>query len=316
MIWKKIKIETVSAMIDPLIAMLSDFGITGFEIEDPNDFNSFLEERPIHWDYLDETLDELREGESFVSFYLSDTIEGAETLAAVKSYLTTLSDEFGSLKLSFDEVADEDFQNNYKKYFKTFKLGEKLVIKPSWEDYKKQDGEVVIEIDPELSFGTGDHHTTQLVLKELEKRVQDDMRFLDIGCGSGILAMAALLLGAKSAIGIDIDPVSIKTSNENIKRIDKSNCFEGIVGNILEDENVIEKIGTGFPLIAANIIADVIIVLAPTLYKLLGENGVVITSGIIDERCDETVSALEASGLTIESVQKQGGWCAVVASRR
>ncbi len=314
--WKKIKIETVSEMIDPLIGMLTDFGITGFEIEDPTDFNSFLEERPIHWDYLDETLDELLEGGCFLSFYLSDTIEGAETLSAVKSYLAALPDEFGSLTLTFDEIADEDFQNNYKKYFKTFKLGERLVIKPSWEDYDAKEGEVVIEIDPELSFGTGDHHTTQLVLKELERRVSADMKFLDIGCGSGILAMAALLLGAKSAIGIDIDPVSIKTSNENIKRIGMTDSFEGIVGNITEDDEIIRRIGSGYPLIAANIIADIIIILAPTLYKLLGENGVVITSGIIDERCDDTVLALEKAGLSIVSIERQGGWCAVVAARK
>ncbi|MBP1546877.1 MAG: 50S ribosomal protein L11 methyltransferase [Oscillospiraceae bacterium] len=314
--WTEVNIYTTTEGIDPVCGRLMNVGVTGFQIRDAQDFEDFLNDKTGNWDYIDDDLMNLKNCETCVTFYLADNSQGADMLAMVKSEMAELSSidtdkKFGRLVCELSNVCEEDWANNWKQYFKPLTVGDKLVIKPSWEKYESTDSRTVLEIDPESSFGTGQHNTTQLCLELLETNLSDNDRVLDLGCGSGILSIAALLLGAESACAVDIDLNSVKIAGQNAAKnsipADKYITFDG---NIITDEALREKIGGGYQLITANIVADVLIAMAPLFGSFLAENGRIIISGIIIERCDEVMAAMENNGFVRTELRESGGWAA------
>ncbi len=317
--WTEAKIYTTTLGIDHITGALMQIGITGFVIEDAKDFENFLTDTTIYWDYVDEDLMKLKECETSVTIYLADTPQGKEQLAEIKSALLRLKSEdednkLGRLEIELGNIKEEDWENNWKQYFKPFEVGEKLAIKPSWETYENKDNRIVLEIDPASSFGTGTHTTTQLCLENIEKYIKPDDRILDIGCGSGILSIGALLLGAKSAFAVDIDENAVNISKENAEKNGfTSDKFTSFCGNFIVDEKLRAKAGEGYDIIAANIVADVIIALSPIFKNHLKKGGILVSSGIIDGRVDEVYDAIKSNGFEIIDVKTRSDWSSITA---
>ncbi|MDE6132496.1 MAG: 50S ribosomal protein L11 methyltransferase, partial [Oscillospiraceae bacterium] len=291
--WTEVNIFTTTEGIDPVCGCLLGIGVTGFVIKDAKDFEEFLADKTGNWDYIDDDLMNLRNCETCVTVYLPDDSQGADMLSALRSEMSALAarDEnkaFGRLTVELANVCEEDWANNWKQYFKPLTVGEKLVIKPSWEDYDKNDSRTILEIDPASSFGTGQHNTTQLCLELIEKNLKGGDKVLDLGCGSGILSIAAILLGAEEVTAVDISQNSVETAKENAAKNNISESkYTAYCGDIISNEKLVEKIGGGFDLIAANIVADVLIAMSPLFEKFVKKGGTLILSGIITERADE-----------------------------
>lgn len=317
--WTEAKIYTTTAGIDHITGALMQIGITGFVIEDAKDFENFLTDTTIYWDYVDEDLMKLKECETSVTIYLADTPQGKEQLAEIKSALLRLKSEdvdsqLGRLEITLGNIKEEDWENNWKQYFKPFEVGEKLAIKPSWETYENKENRIVLEIDPASSFGTGTHTTTQLCLENIEKYIKPNDRILDIGCGSGILSIGALLLGATSAFAVDIDENAVNISKENAEKNGfTADKFTSFCGNFIVDEKLREKAGEGYDIIAANIVADVIIALSPIFKNHLKKGGILVSSGIIDGRVDEVYDAIKSNGFEILDVKTRSDWSSITA---
>ena len=310
--WTKVTIYTTQNGIDPVLGLLLNFGIDSTQVSDESDFNAFLEENRAAWDYVDEKLVQDMKSESHIDFYI--TPEETGLISDIKSALEELKKNdvegiFGRLEIDVDSLSGDDWQNSWKKHFHTFEIGKKLVIKPYWEDADAK-GKKVFEINPGLSFGTGTHHTTKMCLEDIVELVKGGETVLDLGTGSGILAVVSLLFGAKNATCIDIDENSKKTVLENVKRNkiseDKCNVF---IGNVLEDDKLRNKITENkYDLVFANIVADVIIALLPLVKTVLKSDGIFITSGIIAERYDEVKNKIISAGFNIISEKRSADW--------
>lgn len=316
--WIQAVIYTSAEGIEPVSGRLYQLGINGIEIEDEADFKSFLEENRSAWDYVDEELLQAKACETNVKFYVTANSAGRETLGEVERSLAQLKamDEdgvFGRLELAFSNVDEEDWANNWKQYFKPLTVGEKILILPEWETLEKETDRTVFVINPGMSFGTGSHHTTRLCLERLEKYIKPGMNVLDLGCGSGILSQVALLLGAASATAVDIDPNAAKIARENAERNGISeDRYRIFAGNVLEDEELVKQLADRkYDLVLANIVADVIIALAPQIPVYLKEKGVYITSGIITDRGDEVMETYKKLGMTLENKSQSGDWLAL-----
>lgn len=315
--WTEVNIMTSTYGIEPLTAYLMDIGIKGFVIRDSEDFNEFLENKEGKWDYIDDDLMGLSDCETCVTVYIPENAQGAEMFASLRNIVNTLKENdsenlFGRLAVESDSVKEEDWANNWKKYFKPVKVGEKLLIKPSWEEYNENDGRTVLEIDPASSFGTGQHNTTRLCLEIMEKALKKRDRVLDLGCGSGILSIGAMLLGAESAVAVDIEENSVATAVENAAKNNiESDKYTAYCGNVINDTALAEKIGEGYDLITANIVADVLIAMSSLFMKFIRKGGTLIISGIITERKDEVTDAVIKAGFTMNDVREADGWCAV-----
>lgn len=315
--WTEVNIFTTTEGIDPVCGCLLGIGVTGFAIRDAKDFEEFLADKNGNWDYIDDDLMNLRDCETCVTVYLPDDSQGADMLSALRSEMSALAtrDEnkaFGRLAVELANVREEDWANNWKQYFKPLTVGEKLVIKPSWEEYDQKDGRTVLEIDPASSFGTGQHNTTQLCLELIEKNLRKGDRVLDLGCGSGILSIAAVLLGAEEVTAVDISQNSVETAAENASKNNiPSEKYTAYCGDIISDEKLAETIGSGFDIIAANIVADVLIAMSPLFEKFLKKGGKLILSGIITERADEVIEAVKSKGYTLVELREKDGWAAV-----
>ena len=314
--WIETQIITASAGVDALCAMLTDLGIKGFSIADPADFQEFLQNKEGKWDYIDQDLLGMAQGDTTVTVYLPDNAQGAEQLVALRAMLAQIharddAQLFGTLELTLKNVREEDWANNWKQYFKPFTVGERLLIKPSWEMCENPWNRAVLEIDPASSFGTGQHHTTRLCLELLEQLMRPGDRVLDLGCGSGILSIGALLLGASGATAVDIEENAAATATENVRKnhIDPT-LYRVFCGNVLEDETLCREIGDGYDLICANIVADVLIAMKQLFRQFLRPEGTLIVSGIIMERRDEVLDQLKKAGFALLEVREKEGWAA------
>lgn len=312
----EMSIKTASEGVDLLVAVLEDMGIRGFTIEDSQDFNAFIESVTPHWDYVDEELmQKMTDAPTVVKIYPPENDQGHQLVLDVLQKLEELkkcemAPMLGELSVSFGNVREEDWANAYKKYYKPFPVGERLVIKPSWEEYENVDNRVVLEIDPSSSFGTGSHETTKLCLTLIEKTVNPGDRVLDMGCGSGILATAAMLLGAQHVTCVDIDEHCITTTRENLARngFDESVC-RAFCGNAISDTALADAIcEEQYDMIAANIVADVIIAMRGLFHRCLKPGGTLLTSGIIGPRAEEVREQLEAAGFTIRERFEMNDW--------
>lgn len=315
----QIDIFTSSEAIDGITGALVERGITGFVIQDSADFEDFLADKNANWDYVDDSLMGLKTVEPHITVYVHDNAQGLEMLASIKElvngYSQSNSDGFyGNIRLEFANVKEEDWANNWKQYYKPFRVGKSLIVKPSWESVEAGAGDKILEIDPASTFGTGQHYTTKMVMETLEDVVKSGDRILDLGCGSGILTIAALLFGAAEAAICDIFENAVKTASENIQSNGFTN-FKAYCGNIIEDKRLRAEIGGGYDVICANIVADVIIAMSPLFEGFLKPGGRLVVSGIIDERAGEVKAALSQNGYKALSEKNEDGWNCILLSR-
>ena len=315
--WTKYRIKTTTTAAELVIAMLVENGIDGVEIED-NVGISEEDKKRMFIDFL--PVLPIDEGVSYVSFYVEDDSNEDEFMPGIKAGLEELRDfmDIGEGSIVKSETEDKDWINNWKEFFKSFEV-DGIVIKPTWEETKPEyEGKMMIEIDPGIAFGTGLHETTQLCMKQLKKYVKPDTKILDVGCGSGILSIIALKMGAESAVGIDIDENATVATRENLEtnNISLDKCHV-ITGNILEDDGIREQIGYEcYDIVAANILADVLLPLTPLVPAYLKKGGLYITSGIIDMKEDEVKAAIEATGqFEILEITRQKDWSSITARR-
>lgn len=324
--WKKYTIETTTQAEDFLSSMLMDLGIEGIEI-DNNIPLTKADQADMFIDFLPELPPD--DGTSYVSFYIED--DGSDQrvlLAKVKHSLEELRStvDVGKGQITSSETEDLDWINNWKKYFTSFAVGD-IFIKPTWEEMKPEQKEkILIEIDPGISFGTGKHETTQLCIRQLQKYIRgteneaprwEAPRVLDVGCGSGILSIAALKLGASHVVGTDLDRDCMVSTKDNmaVNGLDAS-LGDFYVGNLIDDRKLQETVGKeSFEIVVANILADVIIPMAPVIPQLMKKGGVFITSGIIDFKEEEVRQAIEGAGLAILEVNHQGEWVNITAQK-
>ncbi|MTK11441.1 MAG: 50S ribosomal protein L11 methyltransferase [Clostridiaceae bacterium] len=305
--WIEVAIVTSSEAVEAVSGILYNTGVKGVSIEDPEDIE-FKKKHPGDWDYFDETLLLVKDGAIVKGYYKQDE-HMDEYLRYIKDSINNL-EQFGIDKgkglITVCKVNEEDWENNWKKYYKPTKIGEKVVVKPIWESYEVKDDEVIVELDPGMAFGTGTHETTRMCIKALEKHVKPESVVFDIGTGSGILAITAAKLKAKEAIGVDLDPVAVKSAGENVKynNIDNIKIMHG---------NLMEVVDGKADIVIANIIADVIIFLTEEVKKFIVTGGLFISSGIIRERKDDVVNKLEECGFKIEEVNVDGEWVCIVA---
>ena len=317
--WIEVFVATSQMGLEPVEGVLYQCGLNGLMIHDEADFAEFLENPNREWDYVaDELVEEKQEQTTGITFFLRDNLYGREQLSQIKSALQSVKEtekelDLGSLEVTMKNVAEEDWANNWKKYFKPFPVGDKIMIKPSWEELPAQTDKIILKIDPGHIFGTGTHETTKLCMELIEKYVKKDDMVLDIGCGSGILSIASLLLDAKEADAVDIDPNAIQIAYENSDRndIDRSR-YHVKAGNILEDKELQASYsGKKYDLVAANIVADVIIALTKQVPDYVKDGGVCLCSGIITERKEDVLEALKAANFAVLDIKEKTSWVAI-----
>ncbi len=309
--WIEAQILTTSVASFCITEMLTDAGVNGFAIEDSEDFEEFLNGAAPNWDFVDESLMWMKDCDTKVIFYIENSPEGARMLDNIKLRLNKLPQEFpevdlGLLELKCTSVNEEDWSNEWKKYYHPIRIGERLVICPDWEEYKPDKNDVVLRLNPGMAFGTGQHDTTAMCMKLLENNVSGGESVLDVGCGSGILAISALLLGADSAKGVDIDELAAKTAAENAKLNNVNKRAEFYFGTL----DTVKQLKGAYDVVCMNIVADVIINQLEALKDFMAPNAHLLLSGIINTREDDVISALKNSGYKIQKRLKSSDWLA------
>lgn len=317
--WAEAKILTTREAIDSVSGILLSIGINGFVIEDSDDFNEFLTSTEYRWDYIDEELMKKTSEPTSITVYLPENEQGREWLEEMRRRFELAKKDFpeidfGTLEIQLKNIREDDWANNWKQYFKPFCVGEKLLIKPTWETAENADGRTVLNIDPGSSFGTGQHHTTKLCLESLEKAVKPGNKILDLGTGSGILSIGALLLGAGYALGVDIDENSVRIAKENAVLNGVDDRFNALYGNIIDNNSLREKIGQEYDIVIANIVADVIILMSGIFRQFMHQNSLLIVSGIIDRQKDEVREALVKNGFKILNARESSDWSCMICS--
>ena len=317
--WLEVHIDTNHAGLEPLEIFLSANGVDGVVIDDEQDFQSFLENNHQYWDYVDEDLEASMKGKSRITFYLPADGDGFDQLAHLRTALQGFKDahagKYGTLLMTLENLKDADWENNWKQYYQPLKIGSRLLVVPEWLHPENPEHRVEVLLDPGMIFGTGAHASTQMCMEELERAIQGGEEVLDLGSGSGILSITALLLGAQHATGVDIDPKAedIARQNAAINQLGPDR-FTALTGDVIGDTAMMEKLKKSYDIVLANIVADVIIPLAPAAASFLSEDSVFICSGILNTRLPEVLSALEKAGMQILSTQQQDDWCRVTAA--
>ncbi len=309
--WLEIAIDTTGEDLEDLAARLTGNGVTGLVIEDEADFKAFLEQQRQYWDYVDEELLQRMKGAARIKFYVTDDADGRAQLARYTAGLE-------GCEIRSTPLRENDWATSWQKYYRPLSVGERLYIVPAWEDPAAPDaGRVPVRLDPGLTFGTGSHASTQLCLEGLEGTVRPGDRVLDLGCGSGILSIAALCLGARFADAVDLDPkaVGVAYANAALNGIGRSR-YRVRAGDILRDRGLADQFrGGGYQLVLANIVADVIIPLSAFAGDFLAPGGAFLCSGIIDERAAEVRAALERNGFSQVERRGRSGWNAFLCRR-
>ena len=316
--WLALHIDTSPAGLEPVENLLSALGIDSLVIEDEGDFRRFLEQNQQYWDYVDEKLDHSMAGKCRITFYAEENPEGFAQVAAARIALAELKrdhPDYAPLLMSVDGLEDADWENNWKAFYKPMEIGERLIVVPDWEQAETGD-RVELRLNPGLAFGTGSHATTRLCLTALEKHVEKGMRVLDLGCGSGILSIASLLLGAESAFACDIDEKAVDIAYENaaLNGVGRDR-YTVRAGDVLSDKRLRREMGDGYDIVAANIVSDVIIALAPEVSRWMKPEGWFLCSGIIDDRAAEVRHVLENNGFTVAEEGQSEGWFGFLCRR-
>ena len=309
--WLELKIDTSHAGLDAVTDMLEQQGVTGVMIDDEADFQSFLENNRQYWDYVDDDLLAQKKGVSRVTFYLERNEDAYGTVAAVRMAMSALKKEhpeYAPLLLTMADVADEDWENNWKQFYKPMEIGSRLLVVPEWEE-AADPTRVKLVLNPGLTFGTGSHATTRLCLQALDTHIHGGERVLDLGSGSGILSIAALRLGAESAFACDIDEKCVDVAYENaaLNGIGKDR-YTVRWGDVLTDAALRQEMGAGYDIVVANIVADVIMGLSPHVRPFLKPGGLFLCSGIIDDRAAEVLEKLKADGWDVFEQRSSEGW--------
>ena len=303
----EVTVNTPKEEIDARCEQMAVMGAGGFVIENEDDFKEFLEHNHQYWDYVDEELSSQFAGVSRIKCYLTDDEDGLAVLRQIRA-------AYGDVQTAF--VEDSDWENNWREYYKPIEVGEKLVVVPEWEE-TPDDGRLPLRLDPGLIFGTGSHATTRMCLAGLEPYCGEGVRVLDLGCGSGILGIGALILGCERCLGVDIDPKApdVVMSNAALNGIG-ADRMTAWAGDILGDASLRQRIGGGWQLVLANIVADVIIPLSAIVEQFMAPGGVFICSGIIENRWPETAAALAVNGFEILNHRSEEEWHCFVCRRK
>lgn len=314
--WNKFTLKTRAEMEDIVIAALAEAGVQGVEIEDRQPLTEY-DKQQMFVDILPDMPED--DGVAYLNFYLEPEDDKEQILADVKKALDELQEflDLGECTITESETEDKDWINNWKTYFKQFYVDDILII-PSWEEVKEEDKDkMIIHIDPGTAFGTGMHETTQLCIRQLKKYVTPETELLDVGTGSGILSIIALKLGAKHAVGTDLDPCAIPAVEENKEANGiPAEAFDMMIGNIIDDKTVQDTVGyEKYDIVTANILADVLVPLTPVIVHQMKPGGLYITSGILDVKEEVVKEAVTAAGLEIVEVTHQGEWVSVTARK-
>lgn len=320
--YTELKIYVSREGVEQITAMMLQMGVEQLSVDDPEDFDDILNKKNEYgWDYIEDELKVNLDREPVVFMYFDCTDDSVKLIADIKQGIEELkkslsngefgrSADFGSLKIEESIVDDEDWKDKWKEFFKPSKITDKIVVKPSWEDYENTQGEIVIQIDPGMAFGTGTHETTSLCMKLMEKYLGENpvsKKVLDVGCGSGILSIGAALLGCSDVFGIEIDGDAVAVADENVKLNHVKNQVNIIQGDLTK--------GIDFKadIIVANLMADLVMMLAPQAKEHLMGDGVFISSGILTEKRSLVSEAIEKAGFHILEIAEDGEWCAIAA---
>lgn len=306
--WIEVRVITKSEALEPVSGIFYSLDCKGVAIEDPEDILG-REQGPLTWDFADINVLEHKGKVAVVKAYFAEEDNIEEILGYVNEKLVELKEmgiDLGEAKVEHEKMYEEDWANTWKQYYKPSKVGEKIVVKPIWEEYEQKEGELVVNLDPGMAFGTGTHETTRMCIQALEKYVKEESTVFDVGCGSGILAIAAAKLGAKLAVGVDLDTVAVESSIENVG-YNNLNNIEILHGNL------VEVIDGKADIVVANILAEIICILTDDVKRVMKDGGVFITSGIIHDRVDMVCEKLEATGFEVIEKNRDGEWNCIVA---
>lgn len=303
--WTEIQIEIPVSYVDEASAIAQMVVPYGIYVED---YSDLMEEAPkiAHIDLIDEDLMAKNCDIAIIHIYISPEENPAEALSFLRERLDS---ENISHTLRTDTIKEEDWAFGWKKYYHPLRIGEHIVVCPSWESCSLEPGDIMLQLDPGMAFGTGTHETTRLCLQMLEKFVKPGMDILDVGCGSGILSICGVLLGGSSAVGVDIDQTAVKVANENAEMNHVENKISFLCGDLTD------KVSGKYQVICANIVADVVIRMIPNIGDFMDDGAILLVSGIIESRLDEVVEALNAYGYQVIDSREEKGWCAMAAVR-
>ena len=306
--------------IEPVLTALMNVDIMDTVVEDPADIADLLDkDQDWEWDYVDDSVIEMQNAEPKVTVYMEDDEEGRRKLAALQGAIETLKAEaaagaygenvdLGPLTVDVYVEDDSEWKDNWKEFFKPKKVGKRIVVKPTWYDYEKEEGDLVIEIDPGMAFGTGTHETTSLCLRLMEDYMQDGDKVLDVGCGSGILAIAGALLGSPEVLGVEIDPVAVEIAQENLELNGVTDVARAQYGDLTKGIDFKAEI------VVANLMADLVMMLSADVAKHILPGGKYISSGILVEKRDQVAAVIRDCGFDIVEIREDGMWCAIVAT--
>lgn len=320
--WLELTIDTASSGVELVETALSLNGYDSFIVDDAADFENFLETNKDYWDVVDNDLAEKMQDVSCIRLYLEDTPAAPEEVFRLKELLSSVKAlwpdaELGTLDVKMQNVKDEDWENNWKQYYQPIEIGKRLLVVPKWMQPENPEHRIPVLLDPGMIFGTGAHASTQMCMKALEALVRGEEQVIDLGSGSGILSITALLLGAKHAVGIDVDPKAEDIARENaaINGI-FDDRFTAVTGNVITNQDALAEIlGKTYDIVCMNIFADVIIPMAPVLPRIMHEGSVVVCSGVLNTRLDDVLEAFRNAGLSVRSFEEQNDWCCIIAER-